>query len=107
MFPSYIAAMNLIVKWCPHCRSCDVMLLLRDDVVLQKCFTSLLNLACAIFALAALVLYAADAENASVLWMCQPGFEKRGQRPDADCETVAFLAEVNLRKGDGWGCFLS
>ncbi|XP_019737110.1 uncharacterized protein LOC109522765, partial [Hippocampus comes] len=65
-----------------------------------KCFTSLLNLACAIFALAALVLYAADAENASVLWMCQPGFERRGQRLDADCETVAFLAERLLTFSD-------
>ncbi|XP_077431603.1 uncharacterized protein LOC144057652 isoform X2 [Vanacampus margaritifer] len=65
-----------------------------------KCFTALLNLACAIFSLSALVLYAADAENASVLWMCQPPFEGRGPRPDADCATVALLAQRLLTFAD-------
>ncbi|XP_057691008.1 uncharacterized protein LOC130915191 [Corythoichthys intestinalis] len=58
-----------------------------------KCFTALWNLADAIFALAALVLYASDAENTSLARMCLQG---RGRRPDADCRTVALLAQKLL-----------
>ncbi|KAM9807373.1 uncharacterized protein LOC133160653 isoform X2 [Syngnathus typhle] len=65
-----------------------------------KCFAALLNLACAIFALAALVLYAADAENASVLWMCQPRLAGRQRRLHADCATVALLAQRLLTAAD-------
>ncbi|XP_077381987.1 uncharacterized protein LOC144021755 [Festucalex cinctus] len=58
-----------------------------------KCFAALLNVSCVVFSLSAFVLYAADAENASVLWMCQAGSDGRGPRPDADCATVALIAQ--------------
>ncbi|XP_061920072.1 uncharacterized protein LOC133660545 isoform X2 [Entelurus aequoreus] len=58
-------------------------------------FAALMNLVGVVFAVVALVLYAMDVENASVLWMCGGGLE------DDNCRLAARFAQRLLTLLDG------
>ncbi len=60
-----------------------------------------MNIAGAIFAVTAVVLYAIDLSNASILWMCERSRNKADRRGD-NCRNLALFAQVGMRLKLNW-----
>lgn len=54
-----------------------------------------MNIAGAIFAITAIVLYAIDLANASLLWMCDGSWNNADYYAD-NCRNVALFAQVRI-----------
>uniref|UniRef100_A0A3P9KWI3 Uncharacterized protein n=1 Tax=Oryzias latipes TaxID=8090 RepID=A0A3P9KWI3_ORYLA len=72
---------SLLAGWCPSCCLMG--------------FAVSMNIICAIFAIAGIVLYALDLGDASLLWMCERRMVQADLHQD-NCREVALFAQVSI-----------